>query len=623
MDPAPTNVSESILSYLRSLHAKYAAVREGEVATYIPELGKADPEWFGICLVTAGGSVYEVGETGQPFTIQSISKPFLYGRVLEECGLDRVLAKVGVEPTGDAFNSISLEPQTGRPRNPMINAGAIATLSLLPGGTREEKGATLLDVFSRYAGRRLDWDEAVYRSESATADRNRAIGYMLRSFGILGDDLQDVLELYFRQCSISVTCRDLGVMAATLANNGVNPLTGERALREEYVPNVLGVMASCGMYNSAGEWIYRVGLPAKSGVGGGVIAVLPGQLGIAVFSPRLDAHGNSVRGMRLCEELSRKQQLHLLSPPINDAAVIRGVLSGADFHSTRISLLQEFRLLAKEGDRIKILQLQGNLTFTSAEGVSRALLAHSGEGSFVVLDCRRLTGINRSACGVLRATIRDALGLGAGVVLSHARNDSTSVLVHFIETHPEGGLGPLFAVAESNDAALEWCENHLLAALRRAEAVRASNIPVPRRYYSLFLGMTEEELEALEALMERRTALAGTVLLSAGKEAQEVFFLAQGSLSVLLPHDPPRRIASISPGSAFGELAISGSAVRSASVVADAACVYDALSLVKLDHLTQARPSIRIKLLHNLSLQLVAKLRHANRQLNALEDLLA
>ncbi|HEY8966184.1 MAG TPA: glutaminase A, partial [Candidatus Methylacidiphilales bacterium] len=456
--------SDSILGYLRKLHAKYAPLVEGEVATYIPELGKANPDWFGICLVTAAGAVYEVGDTTQPFTIQSISKPFLYGKALEECGIDGVLAKVGVEPTGDAFNSISLEAGTGRPRNPMINAGAIAVCSLLQGRSERTKLLQLLDAFGRYAGRSLEVDEAVFASESSTGDRNRAIAHMLRSFGYLGENLEAVLELYFRLCSVSVTCRDLGMMAATLANNGVNPLTREQALSPDYVPNVLGVMASCGMYNSAGEWIYRVGLPAKSGVGGGVIAVLPGQLGVGVFSPRLDPHGNSVRGMRLCEELSRELQLHLFSPPNNDASVVRAILSGADFHSTRIALPQEIRLLDKEGGRIKVFQLQGNLTFTSAEVVARTVQSHIREGRFFVLDCRRVTGFNRSACRIFSDMVRACVEAGVGVVLSHVRR--LPALTKCIEEHADGLPPALFGIAADNDAALEWCENRLLAESR-------------------------------------------------------------------------------------------------------------------------------------------------------------
>lgn len=201
-------------------------MNDGDIASYISELTKANPDWFGICLVTATGSIYEVGDTRQPFTIQSISKPFVYGMALEENGRADVLKKVGVEPTGDVFNSISLEPDTGRPRNPMINAGAIATTGLVTGLTLESRLKRMLATFGNFAGRELSLDEEVYRSENETGHRNRAIGHMLRDFEILTTDPIPTVELYFKQCSISVNCHDLGIMAATLANRGTNPVTG-------------------------------------------------------------------------------------------------------------------------------------------------------------------------------------------------------------------------------------------------------------------------------------------------------------------------------------------------------------------------------------------------------------
>ena len=264
-----------------------------------------------------------MGDSDQTFTIQSISKPFVYGIALEDNGREAVLAKVGVEPTGDAFNSISLDPVSGQPANPMINAGAIATASLVDGATSQKKIHRILEVFSRYIGHDLGIDEAVYKSEAETGHRNRAISHLLRNFNIIPSDPEVGLDAYFRQCSINVTCRDLAVMASTLANNGVNPITGKRAIMGEYVGNVLGVMASCGMYDFAGAWIYRVGLPAKSGVGGGIVAVLPGQLGIGIFSPPLDSLGNSVRGIKVCEDLSRDLHLHMLRAPNASSAVIR------------------------------------------------------------------------------------------------------------------------------------------------------------------------------------------------------------------------------------------------------------------------------------------------------------
>lgn len=308
MDTTAALISGSpIERYLKELHARYSALSEGQVADYIPELAKADPAWFGICIATRDGHVYEVGDTRQAFTIQSISKALSYGLALQDRGEDYMLTRVGVEPSGEAFNAISLKPETGAPFNPMINAGAIATCGQIldvDGRTRIQR---ILAYLSACAGRQLGVNQQVYQSESDTGHRNRAIGWMLRNFDILGEEPTEILETYFQQCAIQVNCRDLALMGATLANQGRNPLTREQAVDLEVVDNVLSVMSTCGMYDYSGEWIYRVGLPAKSGVGGGILAVLPGQLGIGIFSHRLmrraTAHAVS-RSAAICHGIS-------------------------------------------------------------------------------------------------------------------------------------------------------------------------------------------------------------------------------------------------------------------------------------------------------------------------------
>ncbi|MGE0606661.1 MAG: glutaminase A [Pirellulales bacterium] len=296
---------------VQDLHARYRDLRDGQIATYIPELARADPDFFGICVVTADGQVFEVGDHQQLFSIQSVSKPFVFGLALEDHGRDEVLSKVGVEPTGEAFNSIVLDELTNRPYNPMVNAGAIATADLINGADFSERIRRLLDMFSRYMGRPAHIDNAVFMSERTTGHRNRAMAHLMLNFGMVQDRVEQSLELYFQQCSVMVNCHDLAVMGATLANGGVNPMTGQRALRAEYVKDVLSIMLSCGMYDSSGEWAFRVGLPAKSGVGGGIVAVVPGRLGIGIYSPRLDAKGNSVRGMQVCSDLSQRFGLHI------------------------------------------------------------------------------------------------------------------------------------------------------------------------------------------------------------------------------------------------------------------------------------------------------------------------
>lgn len=297
-----------------ALHRELTPVGEGALADYIPELARVDPERFGISAMTPDGLHVGVGDHDVAFTVQSISKVVLHGLALEHHGRDGVLAKVGVAPTGDRFNAIVLDEDGRRAPNPMVNAGAIAVTDLVPGVGLDERLGVVLEAFERLLGRRPAIDEAVWASERATGDRNRAIAYLLRSQGIVGPRVDETLDLYFAQCSILVTADDLAVLGATLANRGVHPLTGEQAVPRRFTPDLLSVALTCGMYDYAGEWAYSVGIPAKSGVGGGIVGMVPGVAGIAVFSPRLDAHGNSVRGVRAFEALSQEFDLHLFDP---------------------------------------------------------------------------------------------------------------------------------------------------------------------------------------------------------------------------------------------------------------------------------------------------------------------
>jgi glutaminase len=306
-------VTSPFRNYLHDLYEKYRSLNEGTVADYIPELALAKPEWFGICIVTPEGQVFEVGDCDRLFTIQSISKAFVFGLALEDHGREYVNSKVSVEPTGEAFNSIVLDEATNRPYNPMVNAGAIATADLINGQNSTERLKRLLEMFKRYTGREHDINVPVFLSEKATGYRNRAMAYLMLNFGMVSNKIDETLDLYFQQCSILVNAKDLAMMAATLANGGVNPVTHERAIDERYVQDVISVMLTCGMYDASGEWAYRVGMPAKSGVGGGILAVVPGKLGIGTFSPPLDAKGNSVRGIRVCEDLSTDFGLHLFN----------------------------------------------------------------------------------------------------------------------------------------------------------------------------------------------------------------------------------------------------------------------------------------------------------------------
>lgn len=299
------------LAAINELHLKHRANCDGAVANYIPELAKVPPDLFGIAVVTTQGEVFSVGDVNTRFTIQSISNPFVYGLVIDALGRETVRSVVGVEPSGNPFNAIVLDAATNRPMNPMVNAGAIAVASLVPGTDPTDRLNRVLSTFGDYLGGQPSVNMEVFMSERSTGDRNRSIAYLMRNFGVLRCAVDEALDLYFQACSIYISCIELATMAATLAYGGVHPMTGRRAITLRSLRDVLSIMYTCGLYESSGQWVHTVGIPAKSGVGGGLMAVAPGKMGVAIFSPRLDRGGNSVRGQLACRDLSAALGLHL------------------------------------------------------------------------------------------------------------------------------------------------------------------------------------------------------------------------------------------------------------------------------------------------------------------------
>lgn len=300
-----------VLATINELHAKLLADRDGEVASYIPELSRVNPELFGITVVTCDGDVFSVGDTQDEFTLQSLVNPFSYGIALDQLGRAEVERWIGVEPTGNPFHAVVLERGTNRPMNPLVNAGAIAISGLLQGADPTDRLNRALDALALHVGSAPAVDMGVFISERTTADRNRAIAYLMRNFGRLSGDLDATLDLYFQLCSVRASTVQLATMAATLANAGINPLTQKHAITPKSLRDVLTVMFTCGLYEQSGSWAYRVGVPAKSGVSGGFLAVVPGLLGVGVYSPRLNSQGNSVRGIQVCEGLARSLDLHV------------------------------------------------------------------------------------------------------------------------------------------------------------------------------------------------------------------------------------------------------------------------------------------------------------------------
>ena len=383
-------------SYLQHIHSSCYAGGGGELADYIPELAQVDPDRFGLSLALHDGYVYSIADADIGFTIQSVSKPLTYALALTHKGFDAVDERIGVEPSGEAFNEISVDSRR-RPRNPMINAGAILSASLLLETQPDvDKAFTeLLEFYSACAGRQLALDADVYASEMRTGARNRAIAYMLQSFGMLRAAPEDAIDLYFRQCSLIVTTDDLATIGGTLANGGVNPRTGRRAVGQAVVQRVLSVMTTCGMYDGAGDWVTTVGLPAKSGVGGGIMAVLPGQLGIGVYSPLLDEHGNSVRGVSACKRLSSDLGLHMFNVARESRVTIRSFYSAREIDIVSDRSDHERRYLNGQRDRIRIYELQGDLTFSGTESVLRRLRAAVAEFDVAILDMSRVDHVDQ------------------------------------------------------------------------------------------------------------------------------------------------------------------------------------------------------------------------------------
>ncbi|MBJ7452311.1 MAG: glutaminase [Blastococcus sp.] len=363
----------------------------GALAGYIPELASADPDRLAVCLSTIDGTLYRAGDSGTQFSIQSISKPFVYALALTERGLDDVLESIGVEPSGEAFNELSLERDSRRPRNPMINAGALTAHALVgdPGDDVDTRVERVRRLMSDFAGRDLHVDRNTYESEMSQAYRNLAIANMLRSYGVISQDPRDVVRGYTQQCAISVTTADLATMAATLAAGGVQPATGKQVVPVEVARQVLSVMMSCGMYDSAGDWMTTVGFPAKSGVSGGILGVLPGQLGMATFSPRLDPHGNSTRGVRICTRMSADMGLHIMRAP----------------EPARSTVRRDRTLRGPDGSLVRVCSLQGSMHFSAGERVLRTVTDGIPVTVFV-LDLRRVSSVDDIARRMLAEMLR-------------------------------------------------------------------------------------------------------------------------------------------------------------------------------------------------------------------------
>jgi glutaminase len=604
--PSKDEAAASPLShFIARTHADLTGETGGAIAGYIPELSKANPKHFGIALATLDGHVYEVGDSAVPFTIQSISKAFVFALALEKLGNDRIEAAIGVEPSGEAFNSIRLRADN-RPFNPMVNAGAIACSGLMHEAEGEGAFDSVLAALGRFAGRELAVDEAVFNSESLTGDRNRAIGYLLHNYGILKGDVDEVLDIYFRQCSVLVTARDLAVMAATLGNGGVNPVTGERVIGPFTVARTLSVMTSSGMYDFAGEWIYRVGIPAKSGVGGGILASLPGQFGLGSFSPLLDEHGNSVRGLRVCEAISARFDLHML----NRTSDVRTCIV-ADYDFARVSPRgrqpHEQKILHEHENTVRVLELTGALSFANVDLIARRI--HAKPLPLVlILDFGRVPMVSSGAAKLL-ANLLDALqAAGTTAVVSGIEHGSLTFAEIAALLSKETRLRDFASL----DEAIEWAEDqiifrfggftHLLDTTNLAEQ-------------ELLAGLTQDLVDEIGKLALLRRFHTGQQIITGGEASGSLFFLQSGMVSV--KRADGLRLATLVPGQAFGEMALVETH-RSADVWADTAVQCVELPLDRFQIFRERHPQVGERIMRNLAHLLSHRLGRANMRITML-----
>lgn len=590
-------------AYLADLLEEVRRIEGGEVATYIPELAKADPRALAIAITALDGKTYAVGDADLPFTIQSVSKPFLYGLALQEYGRETVLKHVGVEPTGDAFNSTVMDEVNNRPFNPMVNAGAIAVTALVKGQSYAARRQIVLELLSRFAGRKLKIDEAVFHSERDTGARNRVIAAIMRQAEMIAGDADEILDLYFSQCSVLVTTRDLSVMAATLANGGVNPISGERALDAEYVADVLTVMHSCGMYNYAGQWSYEVGIPAKSGVSGSIAAIVPGQAGMSAYAPPLDRFGNSVRAIAASKRIAADFGLHAFRVAPNNSAAVRAEATGLAVRSKRARNSAEREVLAREGARIALIEAQGALFFGAAERLVRRI----GEvkADWLIVDLRRVYDADAAACALLGRQFAKAKP--GSLIFAHAQGTLAEALA------PHAHANTLFA---DRDAALEFCENALIA----VEGAHGGPSRFALKSIDLFAGLSAGDLHALEALAKPFVFEGGQHLVREGEAGRLLFVIAQGAASVqlTLPGARTVRVATIGAGGCVGEMALLDGSPRSADVIADGRVIAYGFSIEEMMALSDTHPSLLLTIFANLSRDFAERLRAANNEIRSL-----
>ena len=598
--------------FLKNIYSNVLLNKSGKTADYIPELSRANPDQFGVALTSSDGYIHAIGDSLQEFTIQSISKAFAYSLALELVGEKEVNKIIGVEPSGEAFNSIRFQ-NDNRPFNPMINAGAIACTALICSVEKSKAFKKIQKIMSDFAGRNLSLDEKVFKSENATGDRNRAIAWLLKNNKIIKTNVEQSLVTYFKQCSLLVSARDLATMGATLACNGINPVTKKRVISVENALKTMSIMVSSGMYDYSGEWVYRVGFPAKSGVGGGIIAALPSQFGLGTFSPPLDRQGNSVRGIEVCKRISSYYNLHILEIEGNIKDSIVASYNLQNIRSSTERKEKNIKILEKFGAKAHVYELAGSINFMSVDYIVRRL-QELDEKEFIILSMRKVSQLSSGADKLLDAFIQTLNSLSTKIIFSDIEfNSQTWNKIFDSLGNMDNNKTRLF---ENNNEAIRWVEDFLIQKYSTEKKVN-KNENLKEQF--LFKALSNSDLDFLKERMIEKKFKKNVKIISKGDEADGIYFLQSGKVDIAI--NLQKSLTTLNAGTCFGEFAlIEPKSKRSANVITLTECTCFYLPLKILDSIQQSRKKIIETLLKNLALLLIKRLKDCNSIINNILD---
>lgn len=638
--------------YLSDLLDNIRPMTAGTVNPVTATATQPDISKLAITLTTVNGFQYSSGDSDHRFAIQSIAKVFAYGLALDDLGSAELAKRIDVEPSGDPFNEISLQSGTGRPANPMINAGAIATVGQIKGRggvDRLSRITGIMDLAAEGSPGELEINRTVYHAENLNGHRNRALAWLLRSFEILDSDPEPVVQDYFLECSTDVTTENLSMMAATLANKGVNPVTGREVFSEETTRQVLGVMMTCGMYDAAGNWMIDVGLPAKSGVDGGIMVVVPGQLGIGVYSAPLDEHGNSVRGAAAIRRVTRDLGLHYADASPLGGSTLRAHYSLADASLGVVRSTELSRITSQFGDRCQILEVSGDLGFAETETMARTVVELDDDVSMVIIDFQGVDDFGRAAILMLASLTASWRNAGKDIIFIDWTETLVEHLLDYIEVHddlelpdprdkakaasaghidlpwesdePEEEIQGEFRLFDNRSAALEWAELRLAHRYAR-QILQTDDAPREPETAPVFDFLEDRDVNVLADYMELRSYTAGTVIRRVGQPFGGIYFIRSGRVELAAEgrDDTRYRHVYLSPGSTFGEFALSytGRQLTTIRAIDDAEILV--LSAQKIAEIEKSDPQLAIRLWTAIAREAYTVLEQSSREAGAREE---